>query len=599
MNRQREKGYSAFTVHFKSIRSTMIFSFGILIVMALLPFFMISLSYTEETVLDNSKNYTGQLIEQVNSELNSYISYMENISQMVTKNADVTAYMFGSQTNDVQQDRVLSLFETVMDTRADILNIAVVADNGKALINRGNSRLNENVELSDMPWYQETMEAEGKAIVSSSHVQNAIAGSYKWVVTLSKALINPQTGKAEGIFFIDLNYSAINTLCEKISLGKRGYIFIEDKKGSLIYHPQQQLVQAGLKTESTDKVLQMENGSFIEEEGMESRLYTIRSSEETGWTVAGVSYVRELMKDENKTQVAYLLIATALFILAMALSVVLASEIIRPLAELKESMKEVQKGNFDHAEFVTRGENEIASLGNAFNIMTEKIQDLMEENVQEQIQKRKMELNALQSQINPHFLYNTLDSIIWMGESGKNKEVVLMTSSLAKLLRQSISNEDEIVTIDRELSYTRSYLEIQKMRYRDELEFEMDVDREILKKSIVKLVVQPIVENAIYHGIKNMETKGMIYITGTMDDSKVVLIIQDNGVGMDEQTLEKILDNKHADTKSSKVGVYNVHNRLQLYYGKEYGLSYKSMPECGTTVYITIPNPNREEWVDE
>ena len=133
------------------------------------------------------------------------------------------------------------------------------------------------------------------------------------------------------------------------------------------------------------------------------------------------------------------------------------------------------------------------------------------------------------------------------------------------------------------------------MRYRDQLEFEIDVPARIQRKSIVKLVIQPIVENAIYHGIKYKETKGMIYITGEMTKEKIILCIRDNGVGMEQEVLDHVLENKRPDEVSNKVGVYNVHNRLQLYYGKEYGLAYESTPGIGTSVYVTIPNDEMEE----
>ena len=214
--------------------------------------------------------------------------------------------------------------------------------------------------------------------------------------------------------------------------------------------------------------------------------------------------------------------------------------------------------------------------------------------------REKSELQALQAQINPHFLYNTLDSIIWMAESGKNEEVVQMTSALAKLLRQSISNEDEIVTVEREIEYTRNYLAIQKLRYRDQLEYIIDIDEEVLHRKIVKLVIQPLVENAIYHGIKYLDGKGMLLILGEIRDGKVVITIRDNGVGMDEETLKHILEKKPEPKekqrkKTSHVGVYNVQNRLQLYYGKEYGLVYESMPGMGTGVSVIIPAEGGEE----
>ena len=230
-------------------------------------------------------------------------------------------------------------------------------------------------------------------------------------------------------------------------------------------------------------------------------------------------------------------------------------------------MKKVQEGDFSVSDVVVDSENEIGSLTKSFDAMTHRIQELMEQNVYEQEQKRKSELKALQSQINPHFLYNTLDSIIWMAEGKKNEEVVLMTASLARLLRQSISNEDEVVPIINEVEYAKGYLTIQKMRYKDKLEFQIDVDSSILYIPLIKLVLQPIIENAIYHGLKYKESKGLLIVKGFMKDGNAVLQVIDDGVGMDEETLNRIFEKHKVNYRSNGVGVYNVQRRLSMYYG--------------------------------
>lgn len=205
------------------------------------------------------------------------------------------------------------------------------------------------------------------------------------------------------------------------------------------------------------------------------------------------------------------------------------------------------------------------------------------------LNKRQAQYLALQNQINPHFLYNTLDSIIWMAEGKKNEEVVLMTASLARLLRQSISNEDEVVPIANEVEYARGYLTIQKMRYKDKLEFQIAVDSSILYIPLIKLVLQPIIENAIYHGLKYKESKGLLIVKGFMKDGNAVLQVIDDGVGMDEETLAHIYDKHKVNYHSNGVGVYNVQKRLKLYYGEDYGITYTSELGKGTTATITIP----------
>ena len=577
-------------MRFRSIRTSIIFSFTLLIIFSLLVFLLLSLRFTREAVLENSTEYTSQLIGQVNNDIDSYIGYLENISLIVAGNSDVWDYLSGQEFLEERQqelkNRIIGVFKTITDTRSDVVNIALIPRKGEPLINRGSAKLNPYIQVSELSWYQEAVAAGGKTVISSSHVQNAIHGSYDWVVTLSRNITKPEEPEGGGVFFVDLNYSAISDLCERLSLGNRGYIYILDGKGGIVYHPQQQLIYSGMKQELITEVMESKETSFLTGDG---RLYTISRSEKTGWIVVGVSMVPELMRRADAARGIYVLIALVLFLAALLLAYLLSNEITKPIKALERSMKEVEKGNFAHAALAVRDENEIGHLSRNFNMMTEEIQNLIEQRDKEQQIKRKSELKALQSQINPHFLYNTLDSIIWMAEWGKNQEVVRMTSSLAKLLRRSISNEQELVTVAEEVEYTETYLTIQKMRYKDKLEYEILVDPEIMQERVIKLILQPLVENAIYHGIKYKEGKGLLRILGFRQGDELILKVQDDGKGMDAETLAHIFEKHTRDTRTNGVGLNNVKERIQIYYGEEYGICFQSELEKGTEAIITLP----------
>lgn len=575
---------------FRSIRSAILSSYFLIVMVALAVFAIVALRYTEKTVLENAEEYSIQLIEQVNSDIDSYMNYLHNISVLITSDGDVHDYLFNEKlTEEERQEcfgRITTQFSTIMETRDDIVNIGIVGENERYIINTGYFKVNENVEMDTLSWVQMAYEKRGITVISSSHVQNLVDGKYEWVITLGKALQNKNSRNLEGIFFADLNYSSISELCTGISFGNKGYIYILDSNGNLIYHPQQQLLYSGLKEEKIQEVLESKESSFVTEDG---KLYSISKSRETGWTVVGVSYIDDLLKNSDETTRIYFFSAVIILFAALLLAYLLSYGITKPIMLLGDSMKEVEKGNFDHAVLEVSGQNEIARLSTAFNVMIKEIKHLMEQNVEEQRQKRKSELRALQAQINPHFLYNTLDSIIWMAEWGKTKEVVLMTSSLAKLLRQSISNQNELVRVEEEVEYTRSYLTIQKMRYKDKLEYEIEVSKEVLGQKIPKLVLQPLVENAIYHGIKYKEGKGIVRIEGWMDTQDMVLRITDDGIGMTEEQLSKIFEKRETDVRKNGVGVLNVHERIQLYYGKDYGLRFYSTSGEGTMVEVHIP----------
>ncbi len=576
----------------------MIFSFSALIVFALFIFLFISLQYTQTTVYNNSISYNTQIINMINYDIDSYIEYMENISKLVSKNKDVQQYLFSKDSTageiEAAREGVLNQFNTVKESRSDISNIVVMAQNGRAIVNDGQDLINEYVDINNTDLYINTMRNSDNTFLSSSHVQNLIKNNYRWVVTLSRCINNPQTNEKTGLFFIDLNYDIISDLCEKNGMGKRGYVYIIDSKGSIVYHPKQQLLYSGLIEERIDEVLNSKKDYFVTKEGDDSRLYTISKSARTGWTVVGVDYTSELMTGKESTQIIYVVIAIALVAITMVISSLLAATITKPITALKESMKEAEKGNFEITKRLVHSNNEVGSLSQSFYVMIEEIQNLMKQNISEQKQKRKSELKALQSQINPHFLFNTLDSIIWMAEEGKNEDVVLMTSSLAKLMRQSLSVQSEVILIENEIEYAKSYLIIQKMRYKDKLEFEINVEDGIKEQEIIKLVLQPIVENAIYHGVKYRDKIGLIKIDAYSLDENIVIAISDNGAGMDEETLAHIFDEDKKSHKSNGVGVCNVQKRLQLYYGQEYGIYYESELGVGTCATIIIPGKQRE-----
>lgn len=581
-----------FLGRFNSIQSVIFAMVSMLLLGAVAIVTVISMNYTRTSVFDNSSLYTQTIIQQMNQNIDSYIDYMENISYLVSSNEDVQSYLFGEETDPEARGRILNQFKTILDSRSDILNLGIIGENGRMLINNAQRLTNPDLDIHTQEWYTNALEGSASSYLSSSHVQHIISGERPWVITLSRGIRNKSSkseNQKEGVFFIDLNYSAISELCNQSVVGNQGYAFILDADGNIVYHPQQQQLYNELQTENISLIMGTDKDTVLSGKGSAEKLYSISRSEKTGWTVVDCVRVEELLRKSNKAQSLYVLVAMGLMIVALFFSRFISRSITQPIQQLCDSMARVQEGDFSVSDVVVDSKNEIGSLTKSFNVMTHRIQDLMEQNIREQEAKRKSELKALQSQINPHFLYNTLDSIIWMAEGKKNEEVVLMTASLARLLRQSISNEDEVVSIGQEVEYARGYLTIQKMRYKDKMEFQIDVDPSILHIPLIKLVLQPVIENAIYHGLKYKESKGLLMVKGFRKNGNAVLQVIDNGVGMDQETLDHIYEKHKVNYQSNGVGVYNVQKRLQLYYGSEYGITYESEKGVGTTATITIP----------
>ena len=575
---------------FSSIQSVIFATVAVLVLSAVVIVTGVSMKFTNTSIFENSSEYTHTIIQQMNQNIDSYIDYMENIAYLISSNEDVQDYLFDEKIDNEGRYRILNQLQTILDSRSDIRNVGIISKNGRMLINDGSKSVNQDLDLNTQEWYATALEKPNGPILTSSHVQHIISGERPWVITLSRGIRDRSgSGEKEGVFFIDLNYSAISELCDQSTVGTKGYAFILDAKGNIVYHPQQQQLYNELQTENISLIMDTDEDTVLTGTGNDGKLYSISRSEKTGWTVVDCTNVKELLSKSRQAQSVYVLTAIILVIVALLFSRFMARSITLPIQKLRDSMKKVQEGDFSVSDVVVDSKNEIGSLTKSFDVMTHRIHELMEQNVHEQEEKRKSELKALQSQINPHFLYNTLDSIIWMAEGKKNEEVVLMTASLARLLRQSISNEDEVVPIANEVEYARGYLTIQKMRYKDKLEFQIEVDSSILYIPLIKLVLQPIIENAIYHGLKYKESKGLLIIKGFMKDGNAVLQVIDDGVGMDEETLAHIYDKHKVNYHSNGVGVYNVQKRLKLYYGEDYGITYTSELGKGTTATITIP----------
>lgn len=279
-----------------------------------------------------------------------------------------------------------------------------------------------------------------------------------------------------------------------------------------------------------------------------------------------------------------------ILLLIVFLSYYIPLSITQPVTELCEVTDQVAKGDLSVRSTVSGGA-EVNMLSDSLNAMIDKINDLLERITKEQVRLRKAEFELLQSQINPHFLYNTLDTIIWLAESGEQEKVVSMVGSLSDFFRTSLNQGKEVVSIREEIMHVRSYLEIQQVRYRDILEYEIDVDEALDLYLIPKITMQPLVENALYHGIKNKRGVGKITVTGKPEKEYFVVQISDNGIGMTDERMTEVKEGIEMKLSSEKniYGLYNVNERIRLNFGEEYGVNISSVYGEGTTVSVKLP----------
>ena len=529
------------------------------------------------SILRSAQTSSRQAVDQVSNTVANYVSDMDGVMALV-KSTLQTALQDSQEREE--------FFDNLLKIRADVAAVTTYDAAGNllscwALDHQPREEIYENLsfDAAALSLYEE-------GYISQPHVESIFEGWYPWVVTMPAAL---DAGGPEAWVALDLKFGSISSYINDVGIGQHGYCFLMDQGGGILYHPQQQLIYSRLKEENTAALAARSDGVYSES----NVIYAIKTVEGSPWRVVGVSYVDELVTS-NVGEVTRILVLSALAVLLAALlsSIVISRALSRPLKGLSAAMRQFEKSADRFTYAPVGGAREVQALSESFGHMVVKIQQLMDTVRREEINLRKTELKALQAQINPHFLYNTLDSISWMCEQGRNAEAVQMVNALAQLFRISISKGHELIPIRSELRHAESYLKIQQHRYKNQFSYRFDVDERCLDFLCNKITLQPIIENAIYHGINGLVDEGEIVITLRAEGTDVVFTVADNGVGMDQAQIEAILRKERSD--HTGIGIKNVNDRLKIYFGEGYGITIRSEPDEGAVVTIRMPQVREE-----
>lgn len=531
---------------------------------------------------------TEMTVESTIDRLNSSLLDLRQISDAANYNI--------VQEYDISSQEFTRQFSMLYETNVDkIQSLALYGYDGMLIESEPVATVKDNVKVADQKWYQNARSEIENIHFSIPHVQNLFDdGTFRYhrVVSLSRSVdINDGSTSGSGVLLVDMKYSVLEDMLERINETSSGiYYYLCSRDGEIIYHPRWTEINRGLFKEKNNRVASYEDGIYEMKTDGQKENIVVGSVAYTGWKLIGV--VPESVQETSINKFRYYIITTTLILVMMLLQVnrFISRKISRPIRELDESVKAYEAGAMP--DIYIGGSAEIRHLGYSVQKSYEQIEALMKEIIQQQTERRKSELDALQSQINPHFLYNTLESITWMIEAQRNKEAVVMISELAKLLRVSLSRGKTIISIGDELQHSRSYMNIQRVRYKERFKVEFLIDEEIKNYCIVKLVIQPLLENAIYYGVGNMDEDddGQILIRGEKKGEDIYISIEDNGMGMPEDIRSNILtDNSKVPKHGSGVGVINVHSRISLMFGPEYGLEVYSELDEGTKVVIHIP----------
>lgn len=531
---------------------------------------VVFVSVFRRSVEQNAVISSEQAVVQASNTVRNYTADMEEIMDLIEES-------YGREKEE--RDNAL---ETLLRIRKDVIAVTSY-DEGGNMVDwwTGNYRLKGRI-LKNLSFIQRETGREDRLLISEPHAETLLENYYPWVVSIRKDL-ETGDGKKHAVV-LDVRFSQIANYVDEVGIGQHGYCFIMDKKGNIVYHPQQQLIYSGLKSEQTDILTKAGDGTLVKK----NVIYSIRSLDNCDWRIVGVSYIDELVTVKVRGAMQILLVMIAFVLVTVFLSSFLLTHMIsHPIQSLVKAMKDFEADAEEFSYQPVHGSKEMIALSDSFGHMVGRIQDLMEKVRREEITLRKTELKALQAQINPHFLYNTLDAIGWMCEEERSQDAVEMVNALARLFRISISKGHELIPIGKEVEHARSYLMIQNFRYKNQFTYSFDIEEECLPYLCNKITLQPIIENAIYHGINRMVDEGEIRIRIYGEGDDIVFSVSDNGVGMSKEQCGSILKSEPGD--QTGIGIKNVNDRIKIYFGEEYGITIESEPDEGTCVSIRMP----------
>ena len=531
-------------------------------------------------IRQTTEQNTRKTIQQSGQFITSYLQKVKQTTSSLAENEKIKTYAQTPSQENAEQLR--QLFATILKTDSDLVSAILVTKDGNLISTDPELIMKTSADMMKEKWYQDAIHKGAMPILTPARRTVSHTTGEKWVISIMQEVVD-KDGKNLGVVRLDIGYKTLEAYLDQLQLGKEGFTFIVDANHDFVYHPKKAVYSSHAEMKAMAPYLSVKNGYVKSKQAYVSQ-YQIPNS---GWTLIGVSSMEQL--HAVQTQILWSFIGTGLFALGVCLIGIwfVLRLWIKPLRDLQATILKVGSGHSDLRANET-GSPELVDLARQFNIMLDRIDQLMIAVKEEEQNVRRYELQALSSQINPHFLYNTLDTIVWMAEFNDSKRVVEVTKSLAKYFRLALNQGHEQISLKDEIDHVRQYLFIQKQRYGGKLQYEIDELSAYDNYQIPKLILQPLVENAIYHGIKEMNRQGMIRVSVSENDTQLIVSIYDNGRGfVASETTNATL------VRLGGVGLKNVNQRLQLQFGKSYHMEIKSEENTYTEIRLYFPRANK------
>lgn len=598
---------------YTSFRTKMLVLFVILTSIPLITVGIVSYQKSFHVISDHSKAANALVADQLRRDIDVLFRDTSRLLEL-ENNQNVRHFLFSQSETYEDAKEILKAFKLYRETykyNESVLNVTMINIYGKGISERKGvfQLVTDPLKLSSLNQLYNNPEKVLHLTPGTEEATDNIDGSDyagRKVITIVATVKQPITHQVIGFIMIDLNDAIIEQFCDNVQIGDTGYFYVLNGEGRLIFQPDR--LATGILAQPLIPPVQRlaeTEGQYVDPSPGKPQFIVYTTSEETGWMIVGQVPLSEVIKEAIGIQRLIFVSVTLSIIFVVVLYFYITSKLTKPIQILKNKMRHAASGYLE-AKVVPTGYDEIADLGNSFNIMLGKIKALLTQSIHEQEQIKKSELRTLQAQINPHFLYNTLDSILWLAEVGQNEKVIKLVQALSQFFRIGLNKGRDWITLQEELEHVRSYLTIQQMRYRDILQYEIEVPAVVHNVPILKMTLQPLVENAIYHGIKNRRGMGLIRI-GCLTGSRgeLLLYVEDNGPGMQPERLTAVRAGLHQQSGSEETGredqgagfgLRNVHQRLRLFHGDSYGLEIESQYQEGARILVRLPLSNGVNW---
>lgn len=574
----------------------------------LFPIMMIGIfayAITSSSIKYDVSNYASEVLQQVSDNINNTITELDRMSWLISVDMQIHHILAKDKQRPLQEymedyEYISSKLDSIAMLQPYIEGFFIFSFNGEIYSYRGtDSSIDLNYTFTRTRWFSYLKNLDKKEILVPTHLQDYVISlnERKKVFSFIREIVDPDTKKPAGYIMIDIDSKIFKNILQKMNVKKYQELLIIDNNKTILYHTKEEKISTQYRSKFVSELLKLKNGNLTASIDSSPALVTFNTSPITNWTVISIIPINVLYQKVSFME--YMIGFTVIYFLLLTfiVLVIISYNITKPISDLMELMKKAESGQFD-VYYDVKTNDEIGDLGRSFNSMINKINNLIQTVYETRILKREAELNALQSQINPHFLYNTLQIIDMIAEDEGVEVISSVCRALSKIFRYSINKGKEIVPLSKEIEHVKNYIYIQKLRFGNRFDVLYEIDESLLNNKIIKLVLQPLVENALLHGIEKKRGKCVIIISAEKKGKDIDIYVKDDGVGIEPDMLDKLRTSLneeilHANVEGSdakSIGLKNVNARLKLYFGDKYGITIYSEPGQGTTIKMTLPS---------